>query len=108
MKKILPELPAEQFPAEALAAFLYQSSGVRITRGPPLAPSQVARGAELLRLALPARKYLPGHMDDIANALLDTYARRQEIRGLKKIADPARSKYDPAHFTQLCAGFRVY
>ena len=101
VKKFLPELSPEQFPAEALAAFLYQASGVRVTHGPPLAPSQVARGADLLRLAVPARKYLPGHMDDIACALLDAFARRKEIRGLKKIDDPARSKYDPAHFTQL-------
>jgi tyrosine phenol-lyase len=100
VKKFLPELSPEQFPAEALAAFLYQASGVRVTHGPPLAPSQVARGADLLRLAVPARKYLQGHMDDIAEALLDAHARRKEIRGLKKIDDPARSKYDPAHFTQ--------
>ncbi len=101
VKKFLPELLPEQFPAEALAAFLYQTSGVRVTHGPPLAPSQVARGADLLRLAVPARKYLQVHMDDIAEALLGAYARRKEIRGLKKIDDPARSKYDPAHFTQL-------
>ena len=101
VKKFLPELAAEQFPAEALAAFLYQASGIRVTHGPPLAPSQVARGADLLRLAVPARKYLQGHMDDIAEALLDAYAQRKEIRGLRKIDDPARSKYDPAHFAQL-------
>lgn len=100
VKKFLPELSPEQFPAEALAAYLYQASGIRVTHGPPLAPSQVARGADLLRLAVPARKYLQGHMDDIAEALLDAYARRKEIRGLKKIDDPERSKYDPAHFTQ--------
>ncbi len=101
VKKFLPGLSPEQFPAEALAAFLYQTSGVRATHGPPLAPSQVARGADLLRLAVPARKYLQGHMDDIAEALLEAYARRKEIRGLKKIDDPARSKHDPAHFMQL-------
>ncbi len=61
---------AEKFPAEALAAFLYQRAGIRVTKGPPPAPSQMARGVELLRLALPARKYLHGHLDDVAEALL--------------------------------------
>ncbi len=89
------------FAAEALAAEIYLKSGVRITKGPPLAPSQAARGAELLRLAVPARKYLHGHMDDVANALRDAYARRQEIKGLKKVDDATRSKYDPAHFVNL-------
>ena len=45
-------------------------------QGTPLAASQTARGAELLRLAVPARRYLPGHMDDVAKAVQYTYARR--------------------------------
>jgi tyrosine phenol-lyase len=89
------------FGAEALAAEIYLKSGIRITKGPPLAPSQAARGAELLRLAVPARKYLNGHMDDVANALRDAYARRQEIKGLKKVDDAMRAKYDPTHFVDL-------
>ena len=93
--------PPQPFAAEALAAYVYLKSGVRLTKGPPLAPSQVARGAELLRVALPARKYLNGHMDDVARALRDAYAQRHEIKGLKKIVDAARSKYDPAHFVNL-------
>jgi tryptophanase len=91
----------EPFAAEALAAFVYQKSGIRISKGPPLAPSQVARGVELLRLAVPARKYLNGHMDDVANAVGYAFAQRNEIRGLQKIDDAARSKYDPAHFVTL-------
>jgi len=54
-----------------------------------------------LRLAVPARKYLNGHMDDVAHALRDAYAHRHDIRGLEKIDDAARSKYDPAHFVNL-------
>ena len=91
----------QPFGAEALAAYVYLKSGVRLTKGPPLAPSQAARGAELLRLAVPARKYLNGHMDDVASALRDAYAHRHEIKGLKKNDDAARSKYDPAHFVNL-------
>jgi tyrosine phenol-lyase len=101
LNAFLPELALEQFPAEALAAFIYQVSGIRATKGPPPAPSQAARGTQLLRLAVPARKYLRGHLDDVAEAVLYAYANRKEIRGLKRIEDAARSKYDPAHFIQL-------
>ena len=97
----LPGFAPEQFPAEALSAFIYRISGVRATKGPPPAPSQAAKGIQLLRLAVPARKYLSGHLDDVAEAILYAYANRKEIRGLKRIEDPARSKYDPAYFTQL-------
>jgi tyrosine phenol-lyase len=101
VKKFLSSVAAEHFPAEALAAFIYHLSGIRVTKGPPLAPSQTARGTELLRLAVPARKYVQGHMDDIVDALLYAFAHRNEIKGFRKIDDPARSKYDPAHFAPL-------
>jgi len=101
VKKFFSPSVAESFAAEALAAFLYQKSGIRVSKGPPLAPSQVALGVELLRLAVPARKYLNGHMDDVANAVGYAFAHRDEIRALKKIDDATRSKYDPAHFVTL-------
>jgi tyrosine phenol-lyase len=101
LKKFLPDLPPEKFPAEALAAFLYQLAGIRVTKGPPSAPGQRALDIELLRLAVPARKYLSGHLDDVAEAILLAHAHRNEIRGLQRIDDPARAKYDPPHFTSL-------
>ena len=101
LEKFLPDLPPEKFPAEALAAFLYQISGIRVTKGPPPAPSQAAKGAQLLRLAVPARKYLRGHLDDAAEAVLYACAHREEIKGLKKIEDAQRSPYDPARFVEL-------
>jgi tryptophanase len=56
---------------------------------------------ELLRLAVPARKYLQGHLDDAAAAVLYAYAHREEIKGLKKIDKPGRSKYDPPYFAPV-------
>lgn len=96
VKSFLPHVPVERYPAEALAAFLYTSSGIRATKGPPLARSQTARGTELMRLAVPARRYLKGHLDDVAAAVMHTFAHRDEIKGLKKIEKPEPSKYDPA------------
>jgi tryptophanase len=58
-------------------------------------------GIELLRLAVPARKYLRGHLDDVAEAVLYAYTHRSAIRGLRRSEDPARAKYDPAHFFPL-------
>jgi len=99
-RTFLPSLPPERHPAEALAAFLYAVSGVRATKGPPLAKSQAERGVELLRLAVPARRYLAGHMEDVVEAVLYAYSHREEIRGLQRIEKPGRSKYDPPLFAQ--------
>ena len=101
LNRFLPHLAPEQFPAEALAAFIYQISGIRVTQGSPPAPSQAAKGVKLLRLAVPARKYLRGHLDDVAEAVLHAYANRKEIRGLKKVEDSKSSDYDPARFVEL-------
>lgn len=97
----LPHVAPEHHRAEALAAFLYYVSGVRVTKGAPPAPAQMERGIELLRLAVPARKYVHGHIDDVAEALLYAYAHRNEIRGFKQVEDPRRSKYQPCHFEPL-------
>jgi tryptophanase len=101
VREFLPHVAAENHPAEALASFIYGVSGIRVTKGPPPAPSQSARGTELLRLAVPARKYLQGHMDDVAEALLYAYAQRDEIKGLKRLEEPGRAKYQPGYFTLL-------
>ncbi len=97
----LPHVAPENHRAAALAAFLYYVSGVRVTKGPPPAPAQTARGTDLLRLAVPARKYVQGHMDDVAEALFYAYAHRNEIKGFKQVEDPQRSKYEPCHFEPL-------
>jgi len=101
VKSFLPHVPAENFPGEALAAFIYHISGIRVTKGPPLAASQTARGVEFLRLAVPARRYLQGHMDDVAEAVQYAYSRRNEIKGLKKLDKPGRSRFEPSLFTVL-------
>ena len=101
VKRFLPHVVAENHPAEALAAFLYLVSGIRATKGPPPAPSQIERGEDLLRLAVPARKYVQGHMDDAAEAVLYAYGHRNEIKGLKRLDEPGRGKYDPAHFEKV-------
>ena len=101
VKSFLPHVPAENFPGEGLAAFIYHTSGIRVTKGPPLAASQTARGVEFLRLAVPARRYLQGHMDDVAEAVQYAYSQRDEIKGLKKLDKPGRSRFEPSLFAAL-------
>jgi tyrosine phenol-lyase len=101
VSRFLPHVRKENFPAEALAAFVFETSGVRLTKGPPLAPSQTARGLELLRLAVPARRYLQAHIDDAAHALLYAYAHREEINGLRRIEKAGRAKFAPPLFAPL-------
>jgi tyrosine phenol-lyase len=102
--RFVPHIARENFPAEALAAYVFESSGIRLTKGPPLAPSQAARGVELLRMALPARRYLQGHLDDTAGALIDAFEHRGDIKGLRRIEKIGRSKFAPALYARLGEG----
>ena len=101
VSSFLPHVAPEHHRAESLAAFVYQISGIRLTKGAPAAPSQVARGIELLRLAVPARKYIREHLDDVTEALLYAYEHRDEITGLREVKDPGKSKYEPRRFEWL-------
>lgn len=102
VKNFLSQVAADHHRAEALAAFVYGVSGIRVSKGPPPAASQVERKIELLRLAIPARKYLQSHMDDVAEAFLYAFAHRDEIKGLKRLDVPGRFRYDPSFFERIC------
>ena len=101
VKCFLPQMAAEHHPAEALAAFVYAASGIRVTKGPPLTQEQTARGIELLRLAVPARRYQQQHMDDVADAFGYAFERRAEIKGMKRVEKPGRAKYAPPLFAPV-------
>jgi tryptophanase len=87
---LLEHIPWHQFPASALSAFLYESSGVRaIEVGSLLFARKNADGTEtpapneLMRLAIPRRVYTRSHLDYVAEAIAHAAESRCEIRGLR-------------------------
>ncbi|MBT8270526.1 MAG: tyrosine phenol-lyase, partial [Bacteroidia bacterium] len=94
-KKFLPHIPQDHFPAQTLAAELYQESGIRaMERGVVSAGRNKETGEhnypelELVRLTIPRRVYTQAHMDVIAEAVCNVYDRRNTIKGLKMIYEP--------------------
>lgn len=85
-KKILVNVPKEQFIAQTLGIELYLEAGIRgveigalLADRDPQTHENRYPALELLRLALPRRVYTNNHMDYIAAAVKNVYDRREQI-----------------------------
>ncbi|MGC9331705.1 MAG: tryptophanase [Bacteroidales bacterium] len=91
-KKMMCNVPKEQYQAQTLAIELYIESGIRgveigtllADRNPETRKNRYP-DLELLRLAIPRRVYTNNHMDVIAAALKNVYDRRDKITSGYKI-----------------------
>ncbi len=99
-RRILPHVPQEQFPAQALAAALYVDSGVRsMERGIVSAGRDAKTGKnhqpklELVRLTIPRRVYTQAHMDVVAESVIEVFEHAREIRGLRFTYEPERLRF---------------
>jgi tryptophanase len=84
---MLPHIPPEEFPAQALAVELYRVGGVR---GVEIGSVMFGPAAvhELVRLALPRRVYTQSHVDYVAEVIAKVSKDRDSIRGLRIVEEP--------------------
>lgn len=107
-KAFYPHLPQDQFPAQALAAALYEDSGVRaMERGIVSAGRDKVTGEnhhpklELVRLTIPRRVYTQAHMDVAAESVAAVWDERKKARGLKMVYEPKHLRFFQARFARL-------
>jgi tyrosine phenol-lyase len=105
---ILPHIPHDQFPAQALVAALYVESGVRgMERGVVSAGRDAATGdhhypkLELVRLAIPRRVYTQAHMDVTAEAVVALLDHPQAVSGLRFTYEPDSLRFFQARFEPI-------
>ncbi len=107
-RAILPHLPQDQFPAQALASALYVDAGVRaMERGAVSAGRNKETGEnfmpklELVRLTLPRRVYTQAHMDVVAESVGRVMDSADQIKGLRFNYEPEYLRFFRGRFEQV-------
>ncbi|MBT8110149.1 MAG: tyrosine phenol-lyase [Gammaproteobacteria bacterium] len=108
VRRFLPHIDQDEYPAQALAAELFIESGIRsMERGNVSAGRDPVTGEnrrprlELVRLTIPRRVYTQAHMDVVAECVIDLYQRREQIRGLKMVYEPEYLRFFQARFEPI-------
>jgi tyrosine phenol-lyase len=97
--RMLPHIPREQFPGQALAVELYRHAGIRsVEIGSVMFGAQTRH--ELLRLAIPRRVYTQSHIDYVVEAIIEVNEKRDGIGGLKIVDEPPFLRHFSARFKE--------
>lgn len=103
-RRFYPHIPQEQFPAQMLAAQLYIESGVRSMERGIVSAGRDRDGnhhypkLELVRLTIPRRVYTYSHLDVVAEAVIELYKKRDQVKGLRFVYEPPVLRFFTARF----------
>lgn len=106
-KAFLPHIPQSEYPAQALAAEIFIECGVRTMERGNISAGRNKEGKEyfpkleLVRLTLPRRVYSYAHLDFVAQGIISTYKRRDEIKGLKFTYEPPVLRFFTGRFEPI-------
>jgi tryptophanase len=106
--RLLPHIPAHDYPGQALACELYLAGGVRGVEIGTLMFGRVREGKpdepaahELVRLALPRRTYTQSHVDYVGEVIADVAARALDLRGYRIVEQPQWLRHFTARLKPL-------
>lgn len=103
-RAFLPHLTQDDLPAQALAAWIYQATGVRAMERGIVSAGRDEKGhnhrpsLELVRLTMPRRAYTQTHLDYVADGITRLYEKRATLPGLRFSYEPPRLRFFQSRF----------
>jgi tyrosine phenol-lyase len=107
VKRFLPHVDQDEYPAQRLACEIYLETGVRVMERGNVSKGRDHNGKnyrpalELVRLTIPRRVYSNEHMRAVADGIARLYQRRHEIKGLKFVYEPPALRFFQGRFEPL-------
>ncbi|MFA5404393.1 MAG: tryptophanase [Ignavibacteria bacterium] len=107
-KGLLPKIPVEQYPGQALVIELYKTGGIRAVEiGSIMFGKYDKKGKfipadmELVRLAIPRRVYTQSHIDYVLEVFAEVVKNKNKIKGVKIVWAPKFLKHFTARFAPV-------
>ncbi len=107
-KKFLNHILQDNYPAQALAAYVYLYGGVRtMERGivsagrDPVTKQNRYPELELVRITIPRRVYTNQHMEYVADVISEVYKDKDKLNGLEIIYEPPFLRFFTAKFKPI-------
>ena len=103
-RAFLPHLTQDDLPAQALAAWIYQATGVRAMERGIVSAGRDDKGhnhrpsLELVRLTMPRRVYTQTHLDFVADGIARLHEKRAQLPGLRFSYEPPRLRFFQSRF----------
>ncbi|MDL1949590.1 tryptophanase, partial [Acidobacteria bacterium ACD] len=107
VKRFLPHVDQDEYPAQRLAGEIFLETGVRamergnVSKGRDHDGKNYRPALELVRLTLPRRVYTEDHMNAVADGIARLYARRHEIKGLRFVYEPPALRFFQGRFEPI-------
>ncbi|MFH0735533.1 MAG: tryptophanase [bacterium] len=107
-KGFLPNVPADQYPGQAIVCSLYIEGGIRSVEigsvmfgkygqdGKLISPAM-----ELVRLAIPRRVYTQSHIDFVAEVIIDVFNKRDTLKGYQITYEAPMLRHFTAKFKPI-------
>lgn len=107
-KAMLPHIPVDQYPGQALVAAMYLEGGVRAVEvGSLMFGKYDAQGKlipamlDLVRMAIPRRVYTQSHIDYVAEVLIEVHKKKEHIKGLQITYEAPVLRHFTAHLRPI-------